>query len=191
MFSDHGFTAVKKEVNINAWLHRKGKLFLERKSGFDYSGLSEDSKALSMVPGRVYLLTERRWRRGRISDQLYEKERKEILSCLLELQNIEGEKLFERVLMKEEVFKGPYSDMGPDLIIEPLNGYDLKAGYPPCELLVKGPISGMHTKDDALLCVNNLKISQAKPVIYDVMPTILEVMGIEPPGDIDGKSLIP
>jgi len=48
----------------------------------------------------------------------------------------------------------------------------------------------MHTYDDALVYIKGHEIKKTDPEIIDLMPTILELMGIKPPNDLDGKSLI-
>jgi uncharacterized sulfatase len=55
------------------------------------------------------------------------------------------------VLRKEDVFSGPYTDSAPDIVCDPCNGFDLKAKLGEGDIFEKGPRTGMHTYDDAML----------------------------------------
>jgi hypothetical protein len=91
---------------------------------------------------------------------------------------------------REELYSGPALIMAPDLLAVPRNGYDLKAGFDKHELTGKGALVGMHTYDDALLYVSGQDGLKGEPQVADAMPTILKLMGMEPPEGLDGVSLI-
>ena len=60
------------------------------------------------------------------------------------------------------------------------------------ELTYRGPLVGMHTYDDAFLYVRDLEVRREDNQfgVIDVMPTILKLMGVPPPEDLDGEPLI-
>ncbi len=51
---------------------------------------------------------------------------------------------------------------------------------------------GMHTYDDAFLYLNDAEISKENNTfgLMDVMPTILKLMGVKLPEDLDGEPLL-
>jgi arylsulfatase A-like enzyme len=48
----------------------------------------------------------------------------------------------------------------------------------------------MHTFDDAMLYVGGRTISQTRFSVLNVMPTILELMGVPQPPGLDGQPLV-
>ena len=152
--SDHGFCALKWEVQLNRWLKHEGYLDYENKPELAYKAIKPGSRAVSLVPGRIHLLTEGAWDDGAVSDKEYEPLRQEITPKLRAIKHPEtGDVVCKQVMKKEEVFEGPYVDRAPDIVIDPCNGYDLKAKLGSGHLFEKGPRSGMHTYDDAMLLV--------------------------------------
>lgn len=154
--SDHGFCELKWEFQLNRWLKSQGYLDYEQRQDPQqpYKAIKDESRAVSLVPGRVYILTEAKWERGVVTQKEYEPLRKELMDKLREITHPEtGEVVCKQVMKREEVFEGPYVDAAPDIIIDPCNGYDLKAKLGAGHLLEKSPRSGMHTYDDAMLLV--------------------------------------
>jgi len=152
--SDHGFCDLEWEVQLNRWLKNQGYLDYENDPGKQYKAVKDGSRAVALVPGRIHILTEERWERGAVTRKEYEPLRKELMNKLREIRHPEtGEVVCKQVMKKEEVFKGPHLDAAPDIIVDPCNGYDLKAKLGAGHLFEKGPRSGMHTYDDAMLLV--------------------------------------
>ena len=78
--------------------------------------------------------------------------RKELMDKIREIVHPDsGDVVCKQVMAKEEVFDGSHADDAPDIIIDPSNGYDLKARLGAGPLFEKGPRNGMHTYDDAML----------------------------------------
>ena len=75
-------------------------------------------------------------------------------------------------------------------MIDPQDGFDFKAGLKQPACFTSGPINGMHTFSDALVCIRGRKGYSRRPVIWDLAPTLLELFDIPPPPDLDGVSLI-
>jgi bisphosphoglycerate-independent phosphoglycerate mutase (AlkP superfamily) len=48
----------------------------------------------------------------------------------------------------------------------------------------------MHTTPDALLYVRGMQATSRRPYIADVAPTILELLDVPAPADMDGRSLL-
>jgi predicted AlkP superfamily phosphohydrolase/phosphomutase len=150
--SDHGFCELKWEVQLNRWLKSEGYLDFENAPEKGYKALRPGSRAVSLVPGRIYILTESKWDGGGVTDAGYDPLRKELMAKLRDLRHPDtGEAVCKEVMGKEDVFEGPYTDSAPDIVCDPCNGFDLKARLGEGDVFEKGPRTGMHTYDDAML----------------------------------------
>ncbi|MBM3299752.1 MAG: hypothetical protein FJY85_07340, partial [Deltaproteobacteria bacterium] len=85
-------------------------------------------------------------------------------------------RLFAEVLPREEVFQGHCLDTAPDLLVVPEAGYDLKASLNPPSPTMRDVFTGMHTRDDAFLIVDDPSIAgrMPNPMITDVAGLIME-----------------
>jgi len=98
--------------------------------------------------------------------------------------------MIERVYRREEIYSGPCYDQAPDLVAMPHRGYDLKGSIKKDVLTDRGVINGAHTYDDAMLYVQGHEVRKDEVAIVDVMPTILHLMGVPIPEDVDGEVLV-
>jgi len=152
VLSDHGFCDLKWEVQLNRWLRSEGYLDYDDDPQAMYKAVRTGSRALALVPGRIHILTKGKWDRGSVSPQDYEPLREELIRRLRQMRHPDtGEAICKHVFKKEEVFDGPYLDSAPDLVVDPNDGYDLKARLGEGELFERHYMSGMHTYGDALL----------------------------------------
>ena len=150
--SDHGFCELKWEFQLNRWLKREGYLDYENAPEKGYKAIRDGSRAVALVPGRVYILREDKWEHGEVTEKEYEPLRKELMDKLRAVRHpATNEVVCKQVMRKEEVFEGPCTDEAPDIVIDPCNGYDLKAKLGSGHLFEKGPRTGMHTYDDAMV----------------------------------------
>jgi predicted AlkP superfamily phosphohydrolase/phosphomutase len=139
-------------VQLNRWLKAEGYLDYENALEKGYKAIRPGSRAVSLVPGRIYILTESKWAGGAVTAAGYDALRKELMGKLRDLRHPEtGEAVCKQVLSKEDAFFGPYTDSAPDIVCDPCNGFDLKAKLGEGHIFEKGPRSGMHTYDDAML----------------------------------------
>jgi len=192
ILSDHGFCTVKKEVYINHWLREKGWLRFSKEPPESWVDIDGVSKAYNMDPGRIYVNLKGREPRGSVEPgEEYERVRKELVEGLSGLQDPETkESIVERVFRREELYVGGCYPQAPDLVVMPRRGYDLKGSIKKEGLTDRGPLVGMHTYDDAFLYIEGQRLSREVAEIVDLMPTILHLMGVSPPDDLDGSSLI-
>ena len=176
--SDHGFTTLDYEVDCNEWLRRKGWLSYEN----DPSGLgdiADDTRAYSLIPGRFYLNLEGREPRGRVPEDEYEDVRRELADEIKGMEGPDGEAVIDRVVTREEAFRGDHTALAPDLVAIPKNGFDLKAGFAGGDVFTTGPRNGMHTFDNACLFVDHPEARIEDVDLYDIAPTLLTLLDIE------------
>jgi predicted AlkP superfamily phosphohydrolase/phosphomutase len=98
----------------------------------------------------------------------------------------------ERVVEKEEAFRGAHDDIAPDLVAIPNHGFDLKAGFKGHDdVFTTGPRNGMHSFDNATLFVDDAEASIGEVNLYDIAPTILDLMDVDyNRTEFDGASLV-
>ncbi|MHA2336498.1 MAG: alkaline phosphatase family protein [Candidatus Hodarchaeales archaeon] len=146
--------------------------------------------------GLIYINLKGREPQGIVEEREYEELRRFITEKLSEIVDPEsGERCVTQVYKKEEIYSGEYLDQSPDLVFitENMECVDfIPKGN--TQLFISTPPrrSGTHRKD-GILIINgrfikkNVKIHDAS--IIDLAPTILHILGISIPKDMDGKVL--
>ncbi|MBN2541719.1 alkaline phosphatase family protein [bacterium] len=193
LMSDHGFCGIKKEVNLNHILHEKGLIVYKNENPNSLRDLSPETKAYSMIPGRFYVNLKGREESGTVEQgEQYDKILNEITHHLNELEDPDtGSKIIDKVHLNSEVYQGEYAKDGPDLVALPHNGYDLKAKLGSNTLFGSSYRQGMHTYDDAFMYVRNHQFNDLHPAyVYDGFATILKLMDLPFPEDIDSRVII-
>ncbi len=147
LLSDHGFTRLDREVHLNAWLAREGYLELGKDSG-GLEGMSEDSRAFALDPGRIFINSSGRFPRGVVPPSDLDNLRHEIAAKLKGLE-YEGRPVVKEVFTREDVYDGPYVGEAADLLVLSHYGFDLKGSVRPGEVFRESDLQGMHTWDDA------------------------------------------
>jgi len=194
--ADHGFCTIKKEFYVNRWLMDQGWLKLRAVPPDRKKGLNEidpESVAYSLDPGRVFIRLQGREKEGRVAlGAAYEALRDEIARAALDLRDPnDGQPIFQAVFKREDLYHGPYLEQAADLILAPFDGYDPKGPLYKETLTYKGQeLVGMHTFDDAMLFISGRSIPQTRLSVLNVMPTILDLMGLPQPPYLDGESLL-
>jgi predicted AlkP superfamily phosphohydrolase/phosphomutase len=194
--ADHGFCTIKKEVYVNKWLADQGWLRLrnvppDRKKGLDE--IEPSSVAYSLDPGRVFIRVRGREKEGPVAPGAeYEALREEIAAAALALRDPDdGAPIFQQVFRREELYHGPHLEQAADLILAPHDGYDPKGPLYKEELTYKGDeLVGMHTHHDAMLYLGGRQVAQKRFSVVDVMPTVLDLMEVPAPSNLDGASLL-
>ena len=148
MLSDHGFCGIEQEVRVSNWLRENGFLFFEGDAPASIEDIAEKSKAFVIDPGRIYLNRKGRFPKGSVDDASARGVMDEIKAGLAELQ-YEGKPVIERVFERDEIYSGPESARGPDLIPVGNHGFDLKGTIKEADLFGRTNLTGMHTWDEA------------------------------------------
>lgn len=205
VMSDHGFKPFRRGVNLNTWLRQNGYLVLHdgaEESGEWFKGVDwNHTRAYALGLGGLYINQKGREAQGILTPAEAKTLRAELQAKLENLKDeATGGIAVRRAYDKDEIYAGPYKDNAPDLII----GYDV--GYRASWEAVTGKVtsavfedntkcwSGDHCIDpDAVpgVLFSNRKLARPEPSIMDLAPTVLELFGLERPGHMDGRSLLP
>ena len=190
--SDHGFTSLDHEVHFNAWLEEQGWLSYEDDDHEHLGDIADETRAYSLIPGRFYLNLEGREPRGSVPQDEYEETRDELKAMLEGLEGPDGGAVCDRVVVKEDAFRGDHDDIAPDLVAIPNHGFDLKAGFKGHdEVFGVGPRNGMHSFDNATLLVDDPNAAIEDADLFDIAPTILDLMDVQySRAEFDGASLV-
>ncbi|TMT86437.1 nucleotide pyrophosphatase [Haloterrigena sp. H1] len=190
--SDHGFTSLDYEVHFNEWLREEGWLSFSTDDPEELGDISTDTKAYSFIPGRFYINLEGREPRGSVPEDEYDEVRDQLKADLEALEGPDGNKVVDRVVEKEAAFRGDHDDIAPDLVAIPNKGFDLKSGFKgDAEVFDTGPRNGMHSFDNTSLYIDDPEATIDGADLFDITPTILELMEIDySRGDFDGASLV-
>ena len=213
--SDHGFNSFKKAVNYNTWLVKNKYMTLtnegdtKEKTLEDLFGRGQfwpnvdwdNTKAYALGLGDIYINLKGREAYGIVRPgKQYEKLRNEIkeeLEAWVDAEN--GQKPVRRLYKREEIYKGFDPNLVPDLIVANNNGYRVSwqtsLGGIPKDLLEdnKKNWSADHCSLDPEITkgifLSNMKFDVDETNIMDIFPTILQLLNIPIPDDIDGKVL--
>jgi len=127
----------------------------------------------------------------------YEAVLADLTSALWELEDPEtGERVVDAIWRKEELYTGPYLDVAPDLnIIMKGMSYvtQLRREFSQDTIFaLPHDVTGVH-RLDGILIAHGPEIRQGTEIqgaqIIDVAPTILHLMGVPVPEDMDGQVL--
>jgi predicted AlkP superfamily phosphohydrolase/phosphomutase len=132
----------------------------------------------------------------------YESLRDRIVEQLSGLRDPEtGEPVIRNVWRREDLYEGPFVDRFPDLLVEPFDtpmvfrARSYAREKKPIRVLSKdelaqSPVTGSHVMDGILILHGNA-IQGGKHLpqcsILDVTPTVLYLMGLPVPSDMDGR----
>jgi len=170
--SDHGFTGIKKEVCLNAWLEKEKFLKYANSTPKGLEDLHSKTVAFALDPNRIYLNYKDRYPRGSVK-HADAKAIREDISRKLEAFEFEGKKVVRKVVPAKEVYCGPLTAKGPDLIVIGEPGFDMKGSVKKKDIFGRTPgLQGMHTWDDAFFLAksdfgDDLKISDLSEIILD------------------------
>jgi len=213
--SDHGFASFRKAVNINTWLVRNGYMTLTKLDPVRDRTLEDlfgrgtfwpnvdwsRTRAYALALGQIYVNLKGRERLGIVDPGTpYEALREEIKTRFGALRDPDtGEQVVRRVYKREELYRGPYFDEAPDLVVGFERGYRVSwqtslGGIPPEIIeLNERRWSADHCSVDPDLVPGVLFSSRPldaeSPAITDVAPSVLKRLGIIPPAVMDGRDL--
>jgi len=118
VMSDHGFKTFEHKINLNHWLVQNGYMVLSDPNGNDLSKVDwGKTKAYALGLNSLYLNVAGREGQGIVEAEGLENLLDEIRNKLLDWKTPGGDSIFTRIIPKHEAFTGPYSRLGPDLVM--------------------------------------------------------------------------
>ena len=213
--SDHGFSSFRRGVNYNNWLVENGFMALKNQPTeaatleklFDTRDLFADvdwtrTQAYAMGLGSIYINLVGRERYGTVlPGPDYEDVRQRIKDGLESLVDpLTGDRPVSRVMTREEMYGEYDPNLVPDLrAANSLNyrvSWQTSLGGFGSELFEDNakPWSGDHCSNDPDVVrgifFSNRPIRTELPEMIDIMPTVLSVLGVEIPDEVEGKPLL-
>jgi predicted AlkP superfamily phosphohydrolase/phosphomutase len=201
VISDHGFNSFRRGIDLNRWLADNGFLkFHPGREGEEYlAGVDwSQSKAFALGLAGMFINEKGKYAQGIVEpgDEAANV-RAEIaakLRTLVDPQN--GASAIKGVYQTQQVYRGPYKENAPDLIIGYQCGYrvgwETAIGKTTDHLFhdnVKA-WSGDHCIDPGLvpgILFCNRPIDAEITRLLDIGPTVIDLFGIEVPEYMDGK----
>ena len=204
VLSDHGFCSFRRGVNLNAWLHQNGYLHLANgaaQSGKYFEGVDwTRTRAYAIGLGGLYLNIAGRESGGLVRSDEVDALKSELIERLSGLVDPDtGHVSIRRVYASSRLYKGPYLDAAPDLIIGYADGYrtswDAAVGAISANVFEDNTKawSGDHCVDPDLVpgvLFSNLKIESNDPGLEDMAPTALHLFGIPRPAWMEGQPVL-
>jgi predicted AlkP superfamily phosphohydrolase/phosphomutase len=202
--SDHGAKLMEGGIRINEWLRQNGYLTLARKperatslsdAGVDWSTTTAWGEG--GYYGRIFLNVRGREPEGTVAPEDYARVRAELAERLAAILGPGGEPLRTRVFAPEDVYD-EVNGVPPDLIVyfgdlawrsvgtvggdEAIHAFENDTG----------PDDANHAQDGVLIMAGPgiEPETRAGMHLLDVAPTVLELLGIEAPAPMRGRSLL-
>lgn len=203
VLSDHGFNSFRRGIDLNRWLEENGYLVVddarrldEHLTGVDWSR----TRAFAIGLTGIFLNIRDKFSQGIVAPEEADALRAEMAGRLAALVDpASGAKAIRRVYQAPLVYRGPYKDQAPDLIVGYDRGYrvswEAAVGRTTRQVFHDNTKawSGDHCVDPSvvpgvLFCNRPILADNAR--LLDIGPTVLELFGVDVPDYMDGKSLL-
>ncbi len=198
ILSDHGFCPIQKEVLLNNYLQESGMLKIK-----DNKIDLRQSKAVSYGYGDIWLNLKGREPNGLISPgKDYEETREKIMHSLQKIKT--DHKYPIKVIKKrEQIYWGPYVNEAPDLLVFFNKGWQAArrpeidtTKRPDKRYIIDNPKwsgghDGAHDPKEVPgifgILGSKTHCEKTECNLWDIAATILHLMNIQIPSDMDGK----
>jgi predicted AlkP superfamily phosphohydrolase/phosphomutase len=129
ILSDHGFANFDYKVNLNKWLFDEKFLSIQQHAatpGLDHADWT-NTQAYAVGLNSLYLNKSGREGQGIVTPNEQQAVMEKITNQLLSWKGPDGKNVVSAVLTNQEAFEGPFSRLGPDLVIGYAPGYRASA----------------------------------------------------------------
>ncbi len=215
--SDHGFASFRRSMNYNTWLAKNGFMSLTGEDAarknledlFDQGDFFTNvdwskTRAYALGLGQIYINLQGREEKGIVKPGAeYEQVVAAIKAGLESFVDEEtGEQPVAHVFTRDEAYEGVYDPvLIPDLIPSNSEGYRVgwqdslggiaKTVVEPNTEIWSGDHCSVYPPLVQGILFSSLKLNApAGAYMGDVMPTILDLYGVKPTTNLDGKSLL-
>jgi len=213
VLSDHGFHPFRRGVNLNTWLVREGYMMLKGQSTENYNlddlfsgqGKFFDSvdwsrtRAYALGLGQIYLNMQKNGPEGVVADADHDQLCDEIIAKMKDyVDPVTGIKPLRSAFRGNQIYRGAREALAPDMVMGYEDGYRVSwqtslGGIPKdvCEDNMK-LWSADHCSLDAGITKGVFFANRPLAgdiAIVDIAPTVLRMMGVEPPEPVDGKPI--
>ena len=216
VMSDHGFHSFRRCVNLNSWLAENGYLVFSGQpsggtkrlddlfgrgrfwEGVDWSR----TRAYALGLGQIYFNLRGRESQGIVSAGAeYKALQDEIVEKLSPLSDPEtDERVFGGIYRRDELYHGEYLVNAPDLQAGFGDGYrvgwqDTLGGIRPAVIenntkRWSGDHCGTARHISAGVLFSSRRLAREDPHIMDIAPTILKLLEVPLPADLDGRPFL-
>ncbi|MGO9109041.1 MAG: alkaline phosphatase family protein [Thermoguttaceae bacterium] len=204
VISDHGFNSFRRGVDLNRWLEDAGYLKVNETlrgekhlAAIDWS----QTRAFAVGLAGIFLNLKGRYSQGNVEPGAEAAAlSREIAAKLAALTDPENQQpAVKRVYRAAEVYRGPYVEAAPDLIVGYQRGYraawETAIGHVTEQVFHTNQKawSGDHCVDHSLVpgvLFCNRRIATEQPRLMDIGPTVLDMFGVTLPTYMDGKPLV-
>ena len=206
ILSDHGFSSFRRAVHLNSWLVQNGLMVLREPTNDGGEPLFknvvwEKTRAYAVGFSSIYLNLRGREGKGIVSPgNEAEKIRRNIGNLLARWKDPKsGSAIMRNVYPREDLYRGPYVNEAPDLILgfEPnyRASWQTAIGGAPLKTIEDnlGKWTGDHMCDAPSIpgvFLINRKTRVPHPKVTDIAPTILACFQIPQPENMEGNTLL-
>jgi len=206
IFSDHGFTSFERAVSINTWLVENKFMTLtndynEKDEGalFKFVDWSK-TKAYSAGFAGIYINLKGREGQGIVEKAEKEEVINDIIKKLEDFKDPKNnQKIITHAYKREEIYYGNYVKDAPDIVIGFEPGYRMSwqsaIGGLTQEIITDNlkKWNGDHIVDPLHVLgvlFTNFKTNNENPSLVDIAPTVLSLLNLDIPKEIDGMNLL-
>lgn len=203
VISDHGFKSFRRCVDLNRWLMDTGYMAVKPVVSGDKYLVDVDwerTRAFAVGLAGIYLNVKGREGGGIVeAGEEADALREELCARLTGLTDADGSVAISRAYDARDVYRGPYSGEGPDVIVGYGGGYrvswDTAAGRITETVFSDNTKawSGDHCIDPKLVpgvMFCNRKVRSDGPRLMDIGPTAMNMFGVAVPAYMDGKAMM-